>query len=245
MWDTWGYHQNSVLEFRLLFDNPHAYFTNLFYNPYKEGFTQFLSTTDSYWNDLKGIFLIKVLSVFNLFSFENYYVNIIFLSFITFLGPLAIFRVMNDVFPNRKMVIMLGCFIIPSFLFWSSGIHKEGLIFTGIGLITYCIYFATNKKTWNKENTGNHHRLLLVISLRNFIIIVLVPAITWLIAFKIQKKSLLVFSVVYVVFILLFFNARHINPMFDFPQAVVNKQQEFINIVGTTSFMPENWSLQL
>jgi hypothetical protein len=101
------------------------------------------------------------------------------------------------------------------------------------------------KKTWNKENTGNHNRLLLVISLRNFIIIVLVPAITWLIAFKIQKKSLLVFSVVYVVFILLFFNARHINPMFDFPQAVVNKQQEFINIVGTTSFMPENWSLQL
>lgn len=241
MWDTWGYHQNSVLEFRLLFDNPHAYFTNLFYNPYKEGFTQFLSTTDSYWNDLKGNFLIKVLSVFNLFSFENYYVNIIFLSFITFLGPLAIFRVMNDVFPNRKMVIMLGCFIIPSFLFWSSGIHKEGLIFTGIGLITYCIYFATKqKKLGIKRILGIIIGFLLVISLRNFIIIVLVPAIiTWLIALKVQKKSLLVFSVVYVVFILLFFNARHINPMFDFPQAVVNKQQEFINIVGTTSFMPE------
>lgn len=241
MWDTWGYHQNSVLEFRLLFDNPHAYFTNLFYNPYKEGFTQFLSTTDSYWNDLKGNFLIKVLSVFNLFSFENYYVNIIFLSFITFLGPLAIFRVMNDVFPNRKMVIMLGCFIIPSFLFWSSGIHKEGLIFTGIGLITYCIYFATKqKKLGIKRILGLIIGFLLVITLRNFIIIVLVPAIiTWLIALKVQKKSLLVFSVVYVVFILLFFNARHINPMFDFPQAVVNKQQEFINIVGTTSFMPE------
>lgn len=92
MWDTWGYHQNSVLEFRLLFDNPHAYFTNLFYNPYKEGFTQFLSTTDSYWNDLKGNFLIKVLSVFNLFSFENYYVNIIFLSFITFFGATCHFQ---------------------------------------------------------------------------------------------------------------------------------------------------------
>jgi hypothetical protein len=61
---------------------------------------------------------------------------------------------MNDVFPNRKMVIMLGCFIIPSFLFWSSGIHKEGLIFTGIGLITYCIYFATKQKTWIKRILG-------------------------------------------------------------------------------------------
>jgi hypothetical protein len=138
------------------------------------------------------------------------------------------------------MVIMLGCFIIPSFLFWSSGIHKEGLIFTGIGLITYCIYFATKQKTWNKENTGNHHRLYYWSFRFAILLLVLVPAIiTWLIALRIQKKSLLVFSVVYVVFILLFFNAKYINPMFDFPQAVVNKQQEFINIVGTTSFMPE------
>jgi hypothetical protein len=156
------------------------------------------------------------------------------------LGPLAIFRVMNDVFPNRKMVIMLGCFIIPSFLFWSSGIHKEGLIFTGIGLITYCIYFATKQKTWNKENTGNHHRLFIGHFASQFYYYRIGSCYYYLVdCFKNSKEKSVSFFSCLCGFHFAVFQCKYINPMFDFPQAVVNKQQEFINIVGTTSFMPE------
>lgn len=237
MYDTWGYHANSIHEYNLLFSDPIEYFTNLFRNPYEGGVSKFFETTDSYWNDLKGNLFIKILSVFDIFSLGNYYVNVIFYSFITLYGPVAIYRVMIDVFDGKKLVILLSTFLVPSFLYWTSGLHKEGLIITGLGLIIYCIYFGTKEKSFGFLRvisliTG----LLLVLTLRNFIIIVLIPAIiTWLLAIKWPKFGLAIFCSLYLFFGILFFTARYINPKFDFPQAVVNKQQEFILLKGATS----------
>lgn len=240
MWDTWGYHANGLIEYKLLFNNPHEYFTNLFQDPYGDGVTKFLGTTDSYWNDLKGNAFIKILSVFDLLSFGNYYVNVIFYSFITMLGPLCVFRVMNDVFPNRKYVVLVATILLPSFLYWTSGIHKEGLIFTGLGLIVYSVYFGT--KEWKfgiKKIVSIFIGLLLVLVLRNFIIIILLPALlTWIISLKWPRRSLAVFIALYSLFIVMFFLARYISPSLDFPQAVVTKQQEFLKIVGGRTTVP-------
>ncbi|MEI2738279.1 MAG: hypothetical protein V9F01_05795 [Chitinophagaceae bacterium] len=238
MQDTWGYHTNSIQEYHLLFSNPQEYFTNLFHDPYVSGTSNFFTSTDSYWSDLKGNFFIKILSVLNLLSFGHYYVNVIFYSFITLFGTLAIYRVMTDVFPGKKLPIMLATFLLPSFLYWTSGIHKEGLIFTGISLIIYCIYFS------HKQNRFGFKRalcvtagLLVVLALRNFIIVILVPAIiAWLIANRWPKYGLAIFCSLYLLFGILFFTARYINPRLDFPQAVVNKQQEFkkLEVGGST-----------
>ena len=146
MQDTWAYHANSIQEYHLLFNNPHEYFTNLFQDPYESGVSKFFETNDSYWNDLKGNIFIKILSVLNIFSFGHYYVNVIFYSFITLFGAIAIYRVMSDVFPGRKQIILLATFLVPSFLYWTSGIHKEGLIFTGISLVIYASTSAPKKK---------------------------------------------------------------------------------------------------
>lgn len=234
MWDTWSFHTNSVQEYHLLFQNPHEYFTNLFNDPYESGISKFFETTDSYWNDLKGNIFIKILSIFNILSFGNYYINIIFYSFFTLIGPVAIYRVMTNVLPGKKFTILLATFLIPSFLYWTSGIHKEGLIFTGISLVIYCIYFGLKEKRFGwKRIAGLATGLLLILTLRNFMIVIIVPAIiAWLLAARRPKYSLAIFSSLYLLFIVLFFTARYINPRFDFPQAVVNKQQEFINLKG-------------
>ena len=75
--------------------------------------------------------------------------------------------------------------------------------------------------------------MLLILTLRNFIIVIIVPAIiAWLLANRWPKYGLAIFSSLYLVFGILFFTARYINPRFDFPQAVVNKQQEFMKLAG-------------
>ena len=79
---------NSIQEYHLLFNNPHEYFTNLFIDPYEGGFQNFLKATDSYWNDLKGNVFIKILSVFNIFSFGNYYSMLFFILSSPCSGPL-------------------------------------------------------------------------------------------------------------------------------------------------------------
>ena len=234
MVDTWSFHFNGIQEYHLLQHNPHEYFTNLFHDPYKSGVTKFFDSTDSYWNDLKGNLFIKILSVFNIFSFGHYYVNVIFYSFISLTGPIAIYRVMNDFLPGKKVIVLTATFLVPSFLYWTSGIHKEGFIFTGISLVVYCIYFGLKEKRFGFKRivcllTG----LLLILTLRNFLIALFIPALlTWLVANKWPGYSLRIFAGAYILFGILFFSVRYLNSNFDFPQAVVNKQQEFIKLQG-------------
>lgn len=234
MWDTWMYHTESLKEHELLLNNSNEYFTNLFSDfSRNDGWNLF----GPYWNDLKGNAIVKILSVFDIFSFGNYYVNVIFYSFFTLFGPLAIFRVMTDVFPKRRTEILIASFLIPSFLYWTSGIHKEGLIFTGIAIIIYVIYFSTKEKRLNlKRGIALLIGLLLLLALRNFLFVVILPAIiAWLLALRYPQRVLLVFAGCYVFFGLLFFTAKYIHHNLDLPQAVVNKRQEFINIQGRAS----------
>lgn len=240
MQDTWGFHASGIQEYHLLYNDPAEYFTNLFRDPYDGGVNKFFSSNDSYWNDLKGNTFIKILSIFNVFSFGHYYVNVIFYSFITLFGAIAIYRIMIDVFPGKKTPVLLATFLVPSFLYWTSGLHKEGLIFTGISLIVYVIYFSLkDKKLGLKKIIYLVAGLLLLLTLRNFIIIIIVPAIAaWLLANRRPKYGLAIFGGVYLFFSILFFNARHINSRFDFPQAVVSKQQEFMQLKGGNSSIP-------
>ncbi|MBI3138471.1 MAG: hypothetical protein HYZ15_07805 [Sphingobacteriales bacterium] len=237
MWDTWNFHTNGLYEYHLLLNNPHDYFTNLFQTSYADGFSRFFESSDSYWNDLKGSFFIKLLSVFNIFSQGHYYVNVIFYSFFTLFGAMAIFRVMNDAFPGKRLTILLATFLIPSFLYWTSGIHKEGLIFTGIALCVYSIYFGNKEKRFSaRKITALAAGLLLVLTLRNFLVVLLLPALlTWLLANRYPQKGKWIFGIAYLFFVFLFFTAKHLSSRLDFPQAVADKQQEFVKLKGKTT----------
>ena len=238
MLDTWNYHHNGLTEYQLLGTDPHEYLTNIFHNSYKtDGLHSFFGSKDSYWNDLKSNVFIKVLSVFDIFSFGHYYVNVIFYSFISLFGPMAVYRVMVDVFPSQKIIVLLATFFVPSFFYWTSGIHKEGLIFAGIALIIYHIYFGNKEKRIGvKRWLGIMLGLLILLLLRNFILVIIIPAaIAWFLANRWPKYGLACFGAVYLFSTVAFFSIRHIDPRLDFPQAVVSKQQAFIKIVGNSS----------
>jgi hypothetical protein len=240
MQDTWSFHAGGIQEYHLLYNNPHEYFTNLFRDPYEGGILKFFDSNDSYWNDLKGNVLIKLFSVFNIFSFGSYYVNVIFYAFITLFGAVAIYKVMDDVFPGKKITVLLATFMVPSFLYWTSGLHKEGLIFTGISLIIYVIYFGYKEKRFGIKRillllTG----LIMLLVFRNFLLVLIIPAvIAWMLANQRPRYGLAIFASVYLLFGILFFTARYVIPRFDFPQAVVDKQQAFIKLKGANSFIP-------
>ncbi len=237
MTDTWGFHSNGLMEYQLLKDYPSEYFTNLFRNPYESGFEKFFSADDSYWNDLKSLVFIKLLSVFDIFSFGHYYVNVIFYSFLSLFGPVAFYRVMIDVFPGKKIAVLIATFLVPSFLYWTSGIHKEGLIFLGISLVIYHIYFGWKEGKYGFGRiSGIALGLFLLLILRNFVLVVILPAIlAWLLANRWPKRGLAIFCSLYLLFIILFFTVRYIKPEFDFPKAVVTKQKEFMKLEGKST----------
>ena len=237
MVDTWGYHYESINQYQLLMSHPKEFFTDIFHNTYQDGLTNFFTTQNSWWNDLKGNILTKVFALFNIFSFGNYYTNVIFYCFLTLFGPVAIYRVMKDNFSQNRIAILFSTFLIPSFIFWTSGLHKEGIIFLGLSLIFYYLYLCLKEKRWP------FYRIclillgfIIILGLRNFLIVVLVPSIiAWVLSVKLKFGSILTYSSVFLLFIIIFFGAKYIHPKFDLPYAVVLKQEEFTKLEGRSS----------
>jgi hypothetical protein len=236
MYDTWGYHYLSVDEYKLLFSDPSDFFSTLFQSGYENKYGGFLASENSWWNDLKSNMFIKFLSLLNVFSFGNYYVNVIFYSFITFCGPVAVFRVFNDVFPGRKIQLMIAAFLIPSFAYWTSGIHKDGLVFMSISLIVYHTYFTLKDKRFGlRRILPLIISIIILLSFRNFLLLILVPAMfAWLLANRYPHRTAVIFISTYLLGAILFFSTRYISPALDFPQAVINKQKAFTVLQGNS-----------
>ena len=130
--------------------------------------------------------------------------------------------------------MLIATFLIPSFLYWASGLHKEGLIFTGIALIVYHFYFGF------KDRRFTINRILiillgfaLILILRNFLIVTLIPPIiAWILSEKLRFRPLYVYGITTVLFVIIFFSAKYIHPKLDFAQATVTKQGEFLDLGG-------------
>ncbi|HLF46121.1 MAG TPA: hypothetical protein VI548_06830 [Chitinophagaceae bacterium] len=240
MYDTWGFHYAGLEETKILYNRPAEYFSNLFYSGYENKFGGFLDSHNSWWNDLKNNMFVKLLSLINIFSFGNYYTNVIFYSFISLFGPIAFFRVMNDVYPGKKLITLLAVFLIPSFAYWTSGIHKDGLVFLAISLIVYHFYFGLKEKAFSFLRVVIIFiSLLIILSFRNYVFVILVPALSaWYLVYVFPKRKITVFFSVYSVSVLLFFTLHYISPSFDLPQAVINKQKAFFQLQGNSSITP-------
>ena len=237
MSDTWAFHYNGIAEYNILRHNPGEYFTNIFHNPYQEGFSNFFGSENSYWNDLKSNIFIKFISIFDIFSGGYYYVNVIFYSYCVFIGPIALYRVMKDLFPEKKMMVILGVFFIPSFFYWGSGLHKEGLISMSICLILYSIYTASrNKRVKLQQVLFFSIAVLLLLVLRNVVLLLIIPAVAaWILSNRFPRYTPAIFIGVYALCLVLFFNTRYVFPGLDFPAAVVEKQKAFLVLTGQSS----------
>ncbi len=238
--DSWKFFFDAKNDTALLYKDPLRYFTSIYDNPYDKDYRHLFSSVNSYWNDLKHTYMVKIVALFNVLSGSRYYVNVIFYSFITFFGPIAFIRVMNDVFPNRKLLITASTFLLPSFLFWSSGIHKDGLIFTYISLIVFVVYFGLKKKRLGlKEILIVGLLLLLTFPVRNHVVLACVPGLfAWWLAERYFKRKWIAFALVTVLGTIAFFSAKYVHPKLDLPISIVLRNKDFIKL-GGNSFLPQ------
>ncbi len=127
---------------------------------------------------------------------------------------------MKDLFPGKRQALMLSAFIIPSFIYWTSGLHKEGLIFLAISLIIYHLYFGWKEKRYSvKRWLSILSGLAILLVLRKFLMVLVVPAVlAWLLASRWPKYGLFIFASVYFFFGIVFFNAGILTQDLIFPR---------------------------
>jgi len=154
-------------------------------------------------------------------------------------GPVAFYRVAREKLNTQNIIFVLFVFCIPSFLFWCSGMHKDGLIFTAVSLIVFYFDRWLTKKSFSL--TGiliSLVSIFLLFAFRNFVLLLLVPSLlTWWLCERIPARKIFVVASVYGACLALFFAARHLDPALDFPAYVVAKQNEFKALGGHSQIM--------
>lgn len=230
--DSVGFHVEGIAEYHILFSDPKEYLTNIFTHNTRNSYIAIFDTTDSFWNNLRSNLIIKLLSLFDILSNCNYFINTLFYNFLVFFGSIALYRIFIRIFKERKKLILITVFFLPSFLYFTSGIHRDGLIFLAIVLVSYNMFCILKKEGVSvKRGVYIFLNLLLIFLLRNFVFITIIPAlIAWIVAERKPGFILPVFIGIYALFVLVFFSLKFVHPKLDLPQYVSARQMSFVEI---------------
>lgn len=81
--------------------------------------------------------IIRFNAFVRLFSFGYFNVHTVFICFLSLTGLTAIYKTFEPYLRDKKRELFFAVFLLPSVLFWGSGVLKEGLIFFALGLLIY------------------------------------------------------------------------------------------------------------
>ena len=178
------------------------------------------------FNDARTI--IRLNALFHFFSFGIFYVHIVFMCFLSLIGLTAFYKAFSPYFINKKKILFVSVFLLPSVLFWGSGVLKEGLLFFAIGLLLYLTECGFAKK----YSFGKMISVFLLISVLLFVkfyfLIALIPGLianSWISRTSI-KATFVKYITVYACFVLLSMLVSILKPEWDPLKIIVNKQQK-------------------
>jgi hypothetical protein len=80
----------------------------------------------------RALLMVKIVSIFCLISFSNYWIVALYFAFVSFLGAWYLTRKIQRYFPTLLPVAAAVFLFFPSVVFWSSGIIKETLAMASI-----------------------------------------------------------------------------------------------------------------
>lgn len=142
--DIYKYFDDSAVIFRSLKTHPADYFkllsgigndTPAFDHYYSEMHYWARKVDSSVYNDSHTI--IRFNALLRLFSFGYYNVHTVVICFLSLTGLTAIYKTFVPHLRDKKRELLCAVFLLPSVLFWGSGVLKEGLIFFALGLLIY------------------------------------------------------------------------------------------------------------
>lgn len=205
---------------------------------YSEIYDKLVGWTSGYryglTNDCSTIIRINVLLGF--ISGENYQVHSIVMSWLAFVGFAALYKSLIHFYTAYPKLLFAICFMMPSVVFWSSGLLKEGPLLLAFGMFCYSL----SKLCFNIRNYGMYILLaasaFLMVYIKEYVLISMIPAMFFLLTIGITGKRFLIVKFI-VVHALLFIAAENAHLFFtggDFIYVLHKKQVDFYNVALLT-----------
>jgi hypothetical protein len=161
------------------------------------------------------------------------------MAFISTVGLLFLYKsiIISSPHLSESVLLKVILFVSPSLMFWSSGVHKEGLIITGLGVLFYSVASVIQQRKISPVNL-----LLLVFSswvvwyVRDFIFYLLIPGFIGVILseFLLKKRIILSFITGYGICVAAgyFYEFNLKNEKYNYMKAIELKRLQFKGHVG-------------
>jgi hypothetical protein len=152
--DIYRYFNDSRIVSSVLFSNPVAWLKIISgIGTYDSDAFSYLLGTQHFSHPAGDLvtsnsFFIRIVSLLNYLSISNIYIDTLLLDFISFIGFTMLFKVFAPYIGVNKKILCVPIYLLPSVVFWSSGLLKESLLFTGIALYLYGWIKGNDNRTW-------------------------------------------------------------------------------------------------
>jgi hypothetical protein len=232
--DTFGFFEDACKLTELFRKAPSTYVNFLMTGDESDILSGLLINTQS-----RSLFLVKIVSLVAIFTGDNYWITSLYFSLISFWSSFLLVQKITTAFPVAKLAAAIAFLLVPSVVFWSSGIIKESLALTGLFvLVRVYIGVLTNSKPFWWEYLLTPIAVIIVWNLKYYWIAVFIPVMmtTLLVYFITQSTKLKSTSKILIwitSFLLFCFGVSFVHPNFyleNFLQVLVENYNQFIRI---------------
>lgn len=239
--DTFAYFESSKIFAKLLPNHPLKFLRLIFGNTFQQlplDYQQILGLKDIRFYGYRNDMLLKMNAFLQIFSFGFYSIHCIFFAFLSLFGLFHIYEFFSKPIHQTKLnLLKIFLFFTPSLLYWGSGVHKDALVFFSLGLLFFTINKVLKHKLWwvlpffiscaFAYLTRNYTYYLFGIAISAFTIS------------GVLKKPVFVYSIVYILTLLLFLFGERIHSDFDFLETFTRTQEHFQSLDGGSQFNTE------
>jgi len=257
--DTFKFFDDGNILFGALFQNPKHFFEMLTgINSDSPELSQYYERMNA-WYNIDVLFndnhtLVRLNAIFRFFSFGNYYVHVVFINFISFCGLISLFKLFQSFQKNKSKELFAGVMLLPSMLFWGSGLLKDGLLIFALGMLLYSL----NKIIFSRHSAINIVAfiscLLLLTITKLYVLIIIFPGIiAWYWSRDNRGRAILVkFLFCYAIYFGLAFNVGEFNNKYKVQDLIYYKQKNFYvlaentkakSVISIDQVEPTAWSI--
>ena len=181
--------------------------------------------------------MIRFNAFLRLFSFGHYHVHTVFICFLSTTGLVALYKTFVTRLHGHERMLLIALFLIPSVLFWGSGVVKESLLLLGLGLFVRVVLEFQGKRFSLWQLPVLAFSVLLLFTLKFYVLLSLLPALAaylWCLSTS-DRKPLLKYAVIYAGFIALGLNSDLFYKDFRILEVLWVKQRDFIGMASAAN----------
>ncbi len=184
--DTLDYFNSTVAVNNVFSINSGNYFQLMFHGNQPEYISYFNADTAypeaHMFRDPKTFFVIRMFSPIVFLSGNSFLIASLIMSLLSFIGMWKFYKLLCGLYPELYKYFVFSALMIPSVLFWGSGLLKDSITMSAAAWISYSIFMAF----FNKRRIATNVIVIMImgfllISIKPYIFVSLVPGLlVWL-----------------------------------------------------------------